>query len=279
MVIYADVLFLANFISAYILLSLLGKFIVKSKIKIWRLCISSAVGAMTAVTIFTMDAPNGISYLIRALSAFIMVFISFYEKKRQILSELIWLAAVSAMLIAAMIILVMVTGRTVGAVVKSGVVYFDMPQKIFLPMLILSYVTVTLFMKITRARRAKQLYAVTVTHNGKNISVTALFDSGNLLREPVTGKGVSLVEWDTARKLFGVDCPVEDMVKNVDGIKLYVVPYRTVGEKRGIIYAFRADSIEIADGHRLIGNVLVGLYDGKLSEKNEYNALLSAELI
>ena len=134
-------------------------------------------------------------------------------------------------------------------------------------------------MKIMRVRRAKQLYSITVTYNGKNISVTALFDSGNLLKEPVTGKGVSLIEWDIARALFDVDCSAEDIVKNVEGLKLYVVPYRTVGEKRGIIYAFCADSIEISDGNRLIVNALIGLYDGKLSEENEYNALLSAELI
>ena len=31
---------------------------------------------------------------------------------------------------------------------------------------------------------------MSVTHNDKTVTVTALFDSGNLLKEPVTGKYV-----------------------------------------------------------------------------------------
>lgn len=279
MVIYADVLFIVNFISAYTMLYLLGKFIVKSKIKIWRLCIASAVGGIAAVIIFSREIPLALSYTIRAVSAVIMVFTAFYEQKRQLLSQIIWLTAVSGMLIAAMIILAMITGKTTSAVIKSGIVYFNLPQKIFLPLLVLSYIAVTCFLRLMQKRRLRRLYIITITHRGKNITVPALFDSGNLLREPVTGKSVSLVEWDEARKLFDEPCEFEELIYHADTMKLWAVPYHGVENKSGIMFAFLADSVAIPEEQRVIEKTFIGLYGGSLSKNSEYNALLNSALM
>lgn len=279
MVIYADVLFLVNFISAYILLSLLGKFIIKSKIKIWRLCAAAAVGGIAAVIIFSREMPPAMSYLVRLLSAVIMVFTAFYEQKRQILNHIIWLVALSGMLIAAMVMLTMITRSAAGAVIKSGVVYFNLPYRIFLPMLALSYIAVTFFLKFMQIRRAKRLYTITITHSGKKITVTALFDSGNLLREPVTGKCVSLVEWNAAKQLFDEQCDYEELINHAGTMKLWAVPYHGVENRSGIIFAFLADSVVISEEHRVIEKTFIGLYSGRLSGNNEYNALLNSALL
>ena len=190
-----------------------------------------------------------------------------------------WLFALSGILIAAMMSLALLAGVTVNTVIKSGVVYFDLPQRMFLPMLVISFAAVTVFMKILRRKRAKRLYDITVIYGSKKITVTALFDSGNLLKEPITGKAVNLIEWKKARSLFCGDYTAETIIFNDEGIKLYAVPYRTVGIKSGIIYAFSPDRIEILGENRTIDNALVGLYDGRLSKGNEYNALLSADMI
>ena len=279
MIVYADVLFLVNFISAYIQLYLLGKFIIKTKIKKWRISLASAAGAAGAMAVFILSLPTALSYALRALSAVLMVFIAFYEQKRQILPHIMWLFALSGILIAAMMSLALLAGVTVNTVIKSGVVYFDLPQRIFLPMLVISFAAVTVFMKILRRKRAKRLYDITVIYGSKKITVTALFDSGNLLKEPITGKAVNLIEWKKARSLFCGDYTAETIIFNDEGIKLYAVPYRTVGIKSGIIYAFSPDRIEILGENRTIDNALVGLYDGRLSKGNEYNALLSADMI
>lgn len=279
MVIYADVLFLVNFISAYIMLILLGKFIVKSKIKIWRLCIASAVGGICAVVVFCADISYVSSCFVRAVSAFFMVFTAFYEQKRQILSQILWLAAVSAMLIAAMVTMTMLGGRTTNAIIKSGVVYFDLPQKLFVPFFIMSYIGVTLFMKIVQYRKAKRRYVITIEHNGKKVTVTALFDSGNQLREPVTGKCVSILEWDKARELLGAEYDFKSLVNHSEEEKLWAVPYRSVGNKSGIMSAFLADRIDIPEEKKVIEKTFIGICDMRLSVNNEYNALLNAALL
>ena len=80
MVVYADVLFLINFISAYALLYLLGKFIVKTKLKKWRLLFASGLGAVAAVVQFSLQSALPLEYLLRISTAVIMVFIAFYEQ-------------------------------------------------------------------------------------------------------------------------------------------------------------------------------------------------------
>ena len=279
MVVYADILFIVNFVSSYIMLALIGKIIVKSKMKIWRLCLASAVGGVAAVVIFSREIPLLISYTLRALSAIIMVFTAFYEQKRQILNQIIWLTALSGMLIAAMILLAMLTRNATLAVIKSGVVYFNLPYKIFLPMLALSYIAVTIFLKFMQARRRKRLYNVTITHRGKKITVTALFDSGNMLREPVTGKGVSLVEWGKAGELFENPCEYDELLGRAEEMKLWAVPYHGIEMRGGIIPAFLADAIAVPEENKVIAGHFIGLYGGRLSAHDEYNALLNSALL
>lgn len=279
MVIYADVLFLVNFVSAYMLLLLIGKLIIKSKVKILRLCIASFMGGAAAVVIFTLEISLALSYFLRIFSAFIMVFTAFFEQKRQIISQVLWLFAVSLMYISAMIFLTMLTGNTTGAVIKSGVVYFDMPHRIFLPLFVLSYITVTLLMKFLQYRRAKKCYIITISHIGRKVTVTALFDSGNRLREPVTGKCVSILEWDKAKELLGAEYEFSSLGEHAEEIKLWALPYRSVGNKSGIMPAFIAEKIEILEERKVIENTFIGICDIRLSVKNEYNALLNSALL
>ena len=279
MIVYADVLFFINFISSYVMLYLIGKLIVKSKPKKWRLIIASAVGGMAAVVIFSRGIPVYVTYLIRASSAVIMVFISFYEQKQLFLRHICWLFAVSVIMTGTLAVCAAVVSQSGVIAARAGTVYFDLPLRIFLPMFILSYAGVAAFMKLSEKRRTKQRYIMTVTIGGRKMDFTALFDSGNLLREPISGKSVSIVEWDSARKLFGESKDVCDIYEMTDGALLRVVPFHTVAAGSGTMLAFMADSIELKDENRIIENTFIGLYEGRLSENNEYNALLNSALL
>lgn len=279
MIVYADVLFFINFISSYVMLYLIGKLIVKSKPKKWRLIIASAVGGMAAVVIFSRGIPVYVTYLIRASSAVIMVFISFYEQKQLFLRHICYLFAVSVIMTGTLAVCAAVVSQSGVIAARAGTVYFDLPLRIFLPMFILSYAGVAAFMKLSEKRRTKQRYIMTVTIGGRKMDFTALFDSGNLLREPISGKSVSIVEWDSARKLFGESKDVCDIYEMTDGALLRVVPFHTVAAGSGTMLAFMADSIEVKSENRIIENTFIGLYEGRLSENNEYNALLNSALL
>ena len=110
-----------------------------------------------------------------------------------------------------------------------------------------------------------QIYLVTVHAGEKSLSVRALLDTGNGLREPLSGKPVSILEKTAAEKLRG----------QKEGILL--IPYRAVGTRSGILYGFTADSMILVCGEEQqeILQPVIGITEEKVSIRQEYEMLLS----
>lgn len=78
--------------------------------------------------------------------------------------------------------------------------------------------------------------------NGKTLHLTALRDTGNTLRDPVTGEQVLVISPEAAQQLTGLTreqlrSPLETMVSHpLPGLRL--VPYRTVGNS-GLLLAMK----------------------------------------
>lgn len=279
MVIYADEIFLINFIAAYLLLYVLGTFINRTKITKKRLLLASIVNGIASVIIFTFEIPLYISHLLRVLSVFTVITISFFELRAQILKQIIWFLFLSGIITFSMIFILSVWRGNVGMMIKSGIVYFNIPPVIFGITLALSYVIMFFFVKMFKNRKNKKYYILNLTHNNKTITLTALFDSGNLLKEPITGKYVTIVEWEKVKELIEADYEFSDIDKHAEELKLWVVPFRALGKADGILFAFIADRLTIPEEKLTAERVFIGIYDKPLSSRSEYSALLSADII
>ncbi|MGN0107647.1 MAG: sigma-E processing peptidase SpoIIGA [Hominilimicola sp.] len=279
MVIYADVIFIINFISAYIMLYILGKVINKLRIKKKRLFLASVLGAVSATAVFCIETPAALSWIIRTLSIFLMIFISFFEHRQKLVNQFLWFVLMSGIMIFSMILITAVIKNTVSVVIKSGIVYFDIPPKVFLFTFALSYFLMIFFIKVFKNRKNKKYYIMNVTHNDKTVTVTALFDSGNLLKEPITGKYVSILEWDFVRKLFAAEYDFSDISDHAEEMKLWVIPFNSLGNSSGLLFAFLADNITIPEEQKTIDKTFIGIYGGTLSKNKEYHALINAGLL
>ena len=279
MVVYADVIFLINFISAYIMLYILGKAINKVRIRKKRLFLASVLGAAGAAVVFCVEMPTALSYLTRILAVFLMIFTAFFEQRKQLLNQILWLVLMSGIMIFSMMLITALIKNTVSVVIKAGIVYFDIPPKVFLFAFILSYFVLIFFLKVFKNRKNKKYYIMSVTHNDKTVTVTALFDSGNLLKEPVTGKYVSILEWDYVKKLFGAEYEFSDIENHAEEMKLWVIPFNSIGNSSGMLFAFLADNITIPEEKKIIDKTFIGIYGGVLSKNNEYHALINAGLL
>ena len=101
-----------------------------------------------------------------------------------------------------------------------------------------------------RGRAGQQQYVpVTICHGGKRISVTALVDTGNTLRDPISGQPVLVVEGAVAEKLLSISSvelarPIETLAMGkAPGMRL--ISYTAVGQPAGMLLSFRPDSVEI----------------------------------
>lgn len=96
---------------------------------------------------------------------------------------------------------------------------------------------------------------VQICHRGKAVSFMALVDTGNTLRDPVSGEAVLIVDADIAWRLISLDVyqlahPIETISAGVyPGLRL--IPYQSVGQPSGMLLGMRAEKL---------------LIDGKCSE-------------
>lgn len=81
------------------------------------------------------------------------------------------------------------------------------------------------------------LCRVTLICKGSQMTVTALLDSGNSLVEPISGKPVSIIEKDVISSLWKEEP------------RLYrAIPYHSIGRKRGILKGYLLPEIRIETG-------------------------------
>lgn len=111
---------------------------------------------------------------------------------------------------------------------------------------------------------------VEISRGDTRLHLTALRDTGNTLRDPVTGEAVLVIGAQAAQALTGLSreqlrSPV-DSVGTIPGLRL--VPYSTVGEKSGLMLALKFPNVKIG---KWKGSSLVAFAPEGLG--GEYDAL------
>ena len=95
----------------------------------------------------------------------------------------------------------------------------------------------------------KRFVSVQLTHKGNSRQLVALLDTGNTLKDPITGQSVLVAGADVAAELLGFTRedlaePVRTMESRcVKGLRL--IPYRAVGQPSGMLVATRLDDVRI----------------------------------
>ena len=120
----------------------------------------------------------------------------------------------------------------------------------------------------------KEYIPVTITEGDKTVSVIALKDTGNSLRDPITGEQVLILGPEAAGRLLELSGeelthPMETMgAKREMGLRL--IPYNAVGQPVGILLAKRFKDVKLGD-HR--GGALVAFAPEKIGAGQVYQAL------
>ena len=84
-------------------------------------------------------------------------------------------------------------------------------------------------------------------------------------------------EIDKIEDLLGGDEVVEESYN----ARIRAIPYMSVGNKNGIMIAYKVDwvKLEYQDEVNEINNVLVGIYNDALTKNNKYSALIGLQIL
>lgn len=115
-----------------------------------------------------------------------------------------------------------------------------------------------------------RIYEVTLMENGEHVELKALFDTGNLLTDPVSGKPVSVVEETGAVRQWLTKYPQ----------KYKVIPYRSIGREHGILEGIVVDELIVRrEGEQVVEkDAVVALYEGRLSKDGAFQMILNHSL-
>lgn len=152
---------------------------------------------------------------------------------------------------------------------------------------------VTLWLK--RAGQTTDKIPITITLWGKKVSTEALVDTGNQLVEPLSQHPVVIVEYEVLKPLLPEEiCQLFQQGKAQDGSlmilslsettyakRLRLIPFQSLGRENGMLLGVRPDFMEIRYKNRnqQVKDVVIGIYDRKLSPETAYRALLHTQLL
>ena len=223
---YVDSLFLVNFVMNLYLLMLVNHNTLRTATRS-GMVLGAGVGALVYLLPFLVSGPAWLKWLAALLAgAGLMVGIAFRPRNGRVffrmLRQLFWYSFLMGGLLlfvgSAMPFLQHFMSGICG-VLGLGAIGF----------LLVGY-----FQSADRRRRRDAVCRAVLTRGGVRVCTTALLDSGNSLREPISGKPVSIIDGELYRKLWGEESP------------LYrAVPYQSIGRARGILKGYLLPELEI----------------------------------
>ncbi len=258
--IYVDSLFCLNLLADY-LLCLVSARACGLYLRRMRYFMAALIGAAYSVCVFL----PGLSFLMTwagKLACLLMMGLVAYGAEAQPLRCTLVFLAVSAGF----------AGIAWGISIAAGL---SSPAGIFLPVsfkvsllsFALCYGVSSLFFSRRGNTVGRRLVTVHLEHMGSSTDFKALYDTGNSLSDPASGKKVMVVSGRVLVPIFGRDSPLlsgEDAVCIVQRSasdpalfgKLRLIPYSALGGQ-GLLPAFQADKL-LADGNEA-KNMLVAV--------------------
>ncbi|MBO8159330.1 sigma-E processing peptidase SpoIIGA [Thermosyntropha sp.] len=118
-------------------------------------------------------------------------------------------------------------------------------------------------------------------------------DTGNSLRDPLTNKPVLVAEYDLIKDYLpddfrsiiesdiDEDLMLEKLINSSLANRLRLIPFTSIGKKKGILIGIRVDEIAVDVGKEFLSykDMVVGIYRDSLNLEGNYKMLIPVEML
>ena len=249
MSIYLDIIFLENILMNYIIL-FATLVIVKSKAKHLqlRLIISSVIGSIYAIIVYLNIFKIYSNIIAKIILSIVMVYVAFGATNiKKLLKDLLVFYLVSFIFGGCTISLIYFL-RPENVKMKNGVFVGTYPIKVALIAGVIAFIITQVAFKINKNKLGDvTLLNVELFLGKKSIMVKAFLDSGT----------------------------------NYYLSRIRMIPFMSLGKENGMLTGIRFDMarIETDEIIKEKNNIIVGIYNKKLTKDNKYNALIGLNLL
>lgn len=295
MTIYIDVVLIENLIMNFIILLATG-IVLKEKIKTVRLLLASLLGAIYSVISYMSILEIYSNIILKIILSVVIVYVAFNPQTMKKMWKDILIFYLTSFVFGGAAFALIYIVKPQDILMKNGLFLGTYPLKTIILGAIVAFIIIITAFTIVRTKISKKdmFCKVEIQINGKKIETTAMLDTGNLLKEPITNTPVIVVEhtllYDCIPKeilnhldelLGGEFDNISEKIKEEYMTKLKFIPFSSLGKQNGMLLGMKAESVKIKDGEREEekDNVIVGIYNKSLTKRGEYRALLGIEMI
>jgi len=252
--VYVDLYFMINFSMDFLCLYLTSRFL-SHRMALWRGLISAALGGIYANVALFLNVDRGVMLGIDILICVIICGIAFFslsEWRRMPIYILVY-TAISMVLGGFMTALFNLLNRTgiFEAIRDSD---GDGISVWLFALLAAISAAITFFGgDLFKSRMSRHEIELEITHEGKSKRIRGMGDSGNLLRDPISGRPCIVVDGEELRGVLPtelIELSKKGKISGLDGLdrgfgrRIVMIPAETVSGG-GMLIGFRADSIAI----------------------------------
>lgn len=247
MKVYVDLVFLLNFCYDFLLLLTVNN-VLKRKTSIKRLLLSSFIGALSILLLF-LKLNNIIFFIIKILISILMVLISFkYISIKYTFNNLVYLYLVSIILAGFLYFLDINFSYN-----HYGLVFiFKGVSTNYILLIIISPIILLWYIKLTKKLKStfNNYYHIEIYFDDYVIKGLSLYDNGNTLIDPITKKGILIVNDNLLKGIYNIRSPI-------------YVPFNTISDS-GLMTCFKPSYI-ILNNHKIY-NYLIGVSKRKFND-------------
>lgn len=295
MTIYLDVVIVENLIMDTIIIYATA-IVLKVKIRHLRIIISSLIGAIYSVLSYISDLEIYNNLFLKIFLSIVMVYIAFSPQNIKTLMKQILIFYLTSFLFGGVAFALIYVIKPQEILMKNGLFLGMYPLKtVFLGAIVATAILITAF-KVVKSNITKKdmMCNVSIELNNKTVNIKTMIDTGNMLKEPISGLPVIVVEntalyelipkeiLDNLDDILGGDFQkIPDNIKSTYIAKLKWIPYSSLGKQNGMLVGIKADKAIVEKDDQVIehDNVIVGIYNKSLTKRGEYRGLIGVELL
>ena len=240
---YADILFLIDFSMDALTLYMTGRF-TRSEMKTRRIALSAAYGGVFSVIITALSTERLQSLALGIVCSAVMTLLAFGRSGIKLFITRVSVLWSGGLLLGG----IMTAVSSFGVTVEHG----EVTRKKSTAMVVYvvgAFLAFLLFSLLGRSKKIRET-EVSLTDGEKTVSVTGLVDSGNLLKDPFSGKPVIVLSEKISNELFGDDAA--DLCHAFCGAavperykeKIRAIPMKTVGGE-SLLVGMNIDGISV----------------------------------
>lgn len=269
--------------------------ILKLKPKFFRILISSVIGSIYSIILYTTEMKIYSSIISKIILSIIMTYVAFNPQNVKKMWKQILIFYLTSFVFGGVALYLIYFLKPQDILMKNGMYAGEYVLKVIMLGGIVAFVVIRISLKIIKTKiNPKDMYCkIKVKLNDKKIETTAMIDTGNLVKEPITNTPVIIVESSLLYEILPKEIlnNLEEVLSgNLSNIpeevqekyisKMRCIPFKSLGKENGMLLGIKSDEIEVIkeDENKIIENAIIGIYDKSLTKRGEYRALVGIDL-